>query len=211
MHSPQNRTAAPAIGDAEILRLLVEQDGRGLLLLLTRFAAPTRHALKKRFGDMLLDTDIDDVLSDAALRAWHKARGFDARRGSLRAWFFVIASNTSREVLRKRGRRAPEVLGYDLDKVASRTELIPLPGPAFLDALYECIAALPELQRRIIEADLRTGEVARTTDLAAELQTSTNTVYVSRLQARRALRAALRERGIEPPMKPTGKEPTEEG
>jgi DNA-directed RNA polymerase specialized sigma24 family protein len=146
----------------------------------------------------LNDQEIDDALSVAVFRAWAKVHTFRAAKGSLSAWFFVIASNVGREILRTRQRRGREVHMPDLECVFDPGALIPAPRAHFLELLQECIAALPDLQRHIIEADLQSGDVADAAELATALRTTKNSVYVSRSVARKTLRAALTARGYEP-------------
>ena len=73
----------------------------------------------------------------------------------------------------------------------------PPPPPTFVAALQQCIRKLPRLQRGIIEADLRSGDVANATELARRYRTSVNSIYVSRSNARKALRRGLQELGFE--------------
>ncbi len=194
----RNTTPAPTAGDAEIVRLLSEREGRGLRLLLATYAAGTRAGLKKRFGGALSEAEIDDALSTATFRAWRKAHTYTATRGTLGAWFFVIASNAGREIVRARQRHDREVRGHELENLPGPIEILPMPPPAFLDVLRECIEALPRMQRHIIEADLQSGDTADAGDLAAALQTSRNSVYATRSAARKALKQALCERGCAP-------------
>lgn len=201
MAMPERNTApAPTVGDAEIIQLLGERDGRGLRQLLAAHGACIRAGLKTRFGTALHDAEIDDALSTAAFRVWRKAHSYRASRGTLRAWFFVIASNAGREILRARRRHGREVRGHELESLAgpAEVELVPMPPPAFLDTLRACIEALPRMQRLIIEADLRSGDTADAGELAEVLQTSRNSVYATRSAARKALKQALRDRGCAP-------------
>lgn len=196
--SPEDPTSAPGAGDAEIVRLLSEREGRGLRLLLVTHGARTRAGLKRRFGGYLNEIEIDAALSTATYRAWRKVDTFDPGRGSLRAWFFSIASNASHEIVRQQQCHGREIPGFELDRLPSPGELMPMPPPAFAATLRECIDALPRVQRHILEADLRTGDTADAGELAAALQTTKNSVYVSRAAARKALRRALSERGCAP-------------
>lgn len=191
-------TPAPVAGDAEIARYLGDREGRGLRLLLARHGGRVRQGLKKRFQDQMSDAEIDDALATATFQAWRHAERYDPAKGSLGAWFFVIASNAGRDLLRDRERWHRKIENVDPDRVARPAELMPMPPPAFVAVLRQCIAALPRLQRHIIEADLRSGEVADAAALAAALRTTTNSVYVSRSAARKALKQALTRRGYAP-------------
>ena len=67
--------------------------------------------------------------------------------------------------------------------------------PDYAESLRESIQSLSPLQREVIQADLRSGDVADTQELARVLKTTTNTIYVTRVHARKKLRIAMRERG----------------
>ncbi|MCK5945594.1 MAG: sigma-70 family RNA polymerase sigma factor [Planctomycetes bacterium] len=196
-----NRSSAPT--DDEVLaRLLREQDDTGLRRLLDEHGGTVRKGLQKTFGNMLTTNEIDEAISTAAFHAWRSAATYDPEKGSLRAWFFVVARNAGNEILRQRQRRGAEITSGDVERFAAAPgadEANATEDPsAFLLALRECIADLPRVQRGVIEADLRSGGVADAGELAAELGTSKNSIYVSRNTARKTLRRALAERGFDP-------------
>jgi DNA-directed RNA polymerase specialized sigma24 family protein len=146
----------------------------------------------------LTESEVDEVLSTAAFNTWRSAHHYDAERGSLAAWFFVVATNAGRAILRQRSRRSLEVAGIDVDRVPGPQEVVPMPPSALVAAVRECISQLPRQQRSIIEADLRAGQVADAGQLARELGTTKNAVYASRSAARKTLREALVARGYAP-------------
>ena len=195
-----------AIGsDATIIRLCRERDTRGLRMLLTCHGATVRRALESSLRSMLASNEIDEAMNTAAFNAWRSLSTYDANKGSLRAWFFAIARNAAREIMRGRQRRGFEPRSDDLERIAATNSPASTPDTAsdaaaaspFVQALHECIDALPRMQRSIIRADLASGDVADAGELAKALGTSKNSVYVSRSNARRTLRRALRERGYE--------------
>lgn len=195
-------TPDPTDGDAVTVRLLLAQDAAGLRRLLADHGACMRGVLRKCFGDAFDDEELEDVLTRAAYYAWRGVETFDSTKGTLRAWFFVIARNAARELLREQQRPGWVTPGVELDRVPA-TAAAPAATHAvartpFLDALRRCIAALPPLQRRIIEADLRSGELADADELAKKLRTTKNSIYVSRSNARKALKRALIEKGYQP-------------
>lgn len=194
MTAPSYSTA-PDPGDEEIVRLVRERDGEGLHSLLQRHGSRVRGALRMTFGTTLSDSDMDDVLSTATFRAWQRIDQFDAARGSLRAWFYVVCRNVGHELLRARRRRGLELGGDSIEGAEARQPNPPSPT-RFQEALQRSIAALPRLQRAIIEADLRSGDVADADELARTLNTTKNAVYVSRSNARKALKQALLAQGI---------------
>jgi hypothetical protein len=52
------------------------------------------------------------------------------------------------------------------------------------------------MQQQVIQADLRSGDVANAAELALEFKTSTNSIYVSRSNARKALKKGLEAMGL---------------
>lgn len=201
---PSSNPSTTPVDDQVIARQLRERNGTGLRCLLEVHGGTVRRALQKTFGTMLTQIEIDEAVSTASYSAWRSADTFDPAKGTLRAWFFTIARNAGNEILRQRQRRSAEVLDQDIERRAAPASGQPSDGASgastspFLLALRESIDALPRVQRGVIEADLRCGGVADAGELAAELGTSKNSIYVSRNTARKTLRRVLSERGFEP-------------
>jgi RNA polymerase sigma-70 factor (ECF subfamily) len=183
--------------DATTARLLAAGDPDGLRRLLLDHGARVRGALQRAFADALDASSIDEALSQASQRAWRSGARFDPARGSLRAWFYVIALNCARRLLECRRRQTSLAFVDDLDNAGARAPQRPpepAPRPSF-DQLYRCIDALPPQQRAVILADLRADGTARTDDLAHQLGTTPNAIYVARANGRKALRRALEALG----------------
>jgi RNA polymerase sigma factor (sigma-70 family) len=197
---PASNPTDPTRDDAEIVRLLRARETAGLRRLLAVHGPGVRTCVRKMLGD-LSDSEMDDVVNKAAFDAWRFADSYDPLKGTLRAWFLVIARNAGRGLLRAQARRGFEVRGERFDEVAAAPaddELPSTPPEAFVRAVHGCIAELPKLQRSIIEADLRSGDVANADELARTLQTTKNSIYVSRSIARRTLRRKLLAQGYVP-------------
>jgi len=193
-----NLSPAPA-QDQEIARQLRERDATGLRSLLDQHGGTVRRALQKTFGSMLTQTEIDEAISTASFSAWRSAGTYEAEKGSLRAWFFTIARNAGNETLRARQRRSPEALQHNIEALAAPSgPAEPVAPSPFIDALHTLIAALPRVQRHVIEADLRCGGIAEAGELAEQLGTSKNSIYVSRNTARKTLRRGLEGLGFDP-------------
>jgi len=193
--------------DVEIVRLVRDRQGLGLRMLLERYGSITQRAVKKALGNTLDDAELDEAMSTASYNAWRAIDTYDLSKGTLRAWFFAIARNAGRTILRDRQQRQWEPRGdamallpaapIEIDPEATDAGAATQAGEQspFLAALRSCIERLPSLQRSIIEADLRTGDVADAAELASELYTSKNSIYVSRNTARKTLRRTLSEMG----------------
>lgn len=190
--------------DDEIVRLIRDRQDVGLRTLLERYGSVTRRALRKSLGNALDDAEIDEAMSTASYNAWRAIDTYEPGRGTLRAWFFVIARNAGRAILRNRQGRQWEPRSDAIAHAAAasqpsshdKTESNARQS-AFLAALRLSIERLPRLQRSVIEADLRTGDVADAEQLATELKTSKNSIYVSRSSARKNLRKSLGELGFD--------------
>lgn len=189
--------------EALTVRLLVEGDPEGLRRLVLDHGPTVRRVLLKEFRDALDEQQVDEAMSQAAQRAWKSRGRVDPRVGTLRAWLLVISRNCARRVLQTKRRGGALAYVDDLDSgsangAASLPDVEiprPLVEPPFVADLRRCIEALPRMQRAIVLADLAAGGSAPGKELAASLKTSTNSVYVSRNHARRALRKAMLDFG----------------
>jgi RNA polymerase sigma-70 factor (ECF subfamily) len=114
--------------------------------------------LKKRHPTLHAE-DIEDVLSDASLRLWVSRGQFDPARGSLASWFFIIADNAARDLLRKEARRAELTADLDWTAVPDRAECgagpdTTLPWEGTLAAI---LGALPKVDHLILTAYAQAG------------------------------------------------------
>lgn len=209
--------------DPDDLAARLRQHDESALEGLLRTEGPAVHrVLAQKFVSVLREADIDDVLSIALFRLWRARERYDAAKGSLRLWFFRIAENAARDVLRHGWHKARrlEVSGTGIEAVARQSaegngRPPARPGALASDskttcelktALREILDRLPEAQRRIVLADAccRDG-VASSQHLASELNLSAASVRVYRKRALEAIRAELTRRGLAP----LGKEPAD--
>ena len=181
----------PPNRDAVTVALLVAGNQQGLRQLLEDHGGVVRLRLLKQFHKMLDDSELDEVMGLAAIRVWRTQSRFDATLGTLRAWFFVIARNCVLTMLAKR-RNSPLELCGNLDGFGVGETPPPTPRRQQLVAdTHACLEELPPMQRAILQADLEAGEAVSAQELAVRLKTSPNSIYVSRLKGREALRKAL--------------------
>ena len=188
--------------DREIAELLALGDEEALRLLIKEYGPSIRNVLTRRFQGALGVHDVDDVLFEAILRVWNHRHRYNYRAGSLAAWVAAIGLNVARDRLRKDARHRHEALLTDLqmEPVASNRHAgQDANGQEQRSEVLECLRAvigqLPPLQRAIVEADLAAGGVADGQELASQLGTSTNAVYVHRSRARNKIRSEMRKRG----------------
>ena len=175
-------------------------DEEGLRRLLEDYAGRVRGALRKGFGHVLDDLEIDEAMSQAALRIWRTRSGFDARRGPLPAWFVVIARNCARRILAGRRRhdcaRLTDVATPDGQDAQTAEGVGARAAAPLLQVVTSCIDALEPRQRAVLLADMAAGGVAPTAQVAAELCITPNSVYVARSTGRKALREALQSSDV---------------
>lgn len=192
------RDEASVVDDAEIVAMLRAGGEEGLRQILRVYGPRVKWLLKDRFGDLLADLDAAAVLNEALLKVYTSIGMFDPSKGTLGTWFWRIAMNTARDLLRGQRRHRHEPLTEDPyepgEPGESLAEEETMPAPVLRD-LQEAIESLPDLQRSIIRADLACGGVAGAAWLARRYGTTESSIYVSRNKARENLRKAMRQRG----------------
>lgn len=188
-------------GDEAVLEAILRTHGPPILAL-----------LKQRFVGRLTTTDFEDVLAVALFRIWQNRIRFDPMLASLRVWFFRIAENTARDVLKHGWHKArqlertvepmfletaidhrsmPESTSFDSGIKGS------LPLRVSTDQLRELLAMLPDSQRHIILADANSpGGTVASRDLAQELGIPQATVRVYRRRALERLRHEIERREL---------------
>lgn len=199
---PPDLGARLRAGDEDVLEVILRTHGPPILAL-----------LRQRFIGPLTPTDFEDVLAAALFRVWqHRAR-FDPSQASLRVWFFRIAENLARDVLKHGWQKArqlelstePLLLAEAIDRGRPNGESDIDTGDGELptlrvppEQLRELLALLPENQRRIVlaDADSRDGVVA-SHDLASELGIPPSTVRVYRRRALERLRREIEQLEID--------------
>ena len=197
---PRQQALLASVRDRDTMRRMRQQDPDGLRQLLQDYAARVQWSLRREFRT-LSETDVDEALNAAALSAWRAAAAFDERKGTVRAWFYVIARHAALGIVRRelRQQKNVEVMSPNLAGLEAPSRRRVSAGAAssqFIAALRRCVERLPRLQRSIIEADLEApDEVAAAAELALRFSTSKNAVYVSRSAARKALKRCLLSSG----------------
>jgi RNA polymerase sigma-70 factor (ECF subfamily) len=141
-----------------------------------------------RFVDRMRGSDrpeVDDLVQATFVAAFRAATNY--RGGSVRAWLFGIAANTTRAYARREIRRK-----HALAAVAATdapTTGLDARDRAMLARLPAALAALPhDLRAAFVLVDL---EEERGVDAAAALGVPEGTLWRRLFHARRALRAAL--------------------
>jgi RNA polymerase sigma factor (sigma-70 family) len=128
----------------------------------------------------LRSEDIEDVLSIASHRLWDSRSQYDPSRGSLAAWFFVIADNAAKDVVKKDARRAEQTGDVTWMAAPQKPE-----APAGADedptrqSLNEILLDLAPVDFRIISAFAHAGGMGPwAAELSRELGMRAGTIRV---------------------------------
>jgi RNA polymerase sigma factor (sigma-70 family) len=199
---PSHRPSDPA----ELASRLALGDEEVLADVLRRFGPPVIGALSRRYRGVFSREDVEDILAVALHRLWRTRDRYDAARADLGCWFHAIARNVARDHL-KHGWLKLRALSVQGASVAIESIAAPEPVSAagggghgdsrtVLTDLNEALAALPEAQRRILEADAHAWPgVAPSAALADDLGISPGSVPVYRRRAIDSVRSQMRLRG----------------
>jgi RNA polymerase sigma factor (sigma-70 family) len=194
-----------SVDDIDIALMMMDGDPEGARWLLKKYGGKVKAGLRREFHQVLADPEINEALNVAALNAFRAAPQYDESKGSLQAWFYQIARNAARNILR--GEKRHEAIPLEFDppqpaEVDAQEDDHDHPEQRMLSDLREAIASLPRFQKAIIEADLASGETADSQRLAQTLGSTRNSIYVLRSQAISKLREDMRRRGYQTPSKP---------
>lgn len=109
----------------------------------------------------------EECAQDVMATLWRKAHLFDPTKASVSTWIFTIARNRRIDFLRKDRRPEPEDLPWGPEAEPDQADAIALQQET--EQLGQAIAALPDKQRKLIEAayfgDLTHSEIAAKTGL----------------------------------------------
>lgn len=197
MREPGNSTPVPSDRDTDTVSRLRSGDPEGLRQLFEDHGGLLRARLRQAFGKSLDDSELDEVLGMTSIRVWRAARRFDPSLGSLRGWVAVIGRRCALHLLEARQRTRRNEQPADLHQLPElpRPEPVTTEQQRLLADTMACLQRLPPLQRAVLMADYQAGAPARADELAKQLRTSVNSIYVSRHKGRQSLRKALESLG----------------
>jgi len=139
--------------------------------------------------------DADDLAQQTFLRAFRSLGTFDPDRGTFRGWLAAIARNVARKEFSRRARpdRFDPELAEDLFAAEDN------PGAAAaereeIDAVRQCVAALPDELGRLVRLRYVQGLTTRGVAEAADMPESTVRLRLG--EARRRLRECLAGKGV---------------
>jgi RNA polymerase sigma factor (sigma-70 family) len=137
--------------------------------------------------------DIEDILSVASQRLWESRTQYDATRGSLAAWFFIIADNAAKDLVKKEARRLERPA--DLEQFAmpaSAAAEEPASDSEAQLGLHAILSALPAVDHCIIRAFAEAGGTGPwAADLSRELGIRPGTLRVRCRRIKERIKKAM--------------------
>ena len=104
--------------EAEILALIRSHDDSGMEELLKHYGPLMRYIIKPILRDK---HDIEDCLSETAMRIWENFDTYDENKGSFAAWVTAITRNTALNMVRRKNRHQTD----EMDENTLSTEPSP--------------------------------------------------------------------------------------
>lgn len=155
-----------------------------------------QHLARKHYGHLLTDWEIEDAVGDAIVCAWRSGLNYRPKKGDPLVWIWAITRNCATKILQNRSKYITLLVEEaDLDLPEPLPQVLSSQQRRLIRDVRECIDALPALQRAVMRADLRSGDVCPVAELAQELQCAKGSIFVARCKGRKALVAALAELG----------------
>lgn len=176
------------VDDTEIIRRLHEDDQSVLATILQQIVPGHWHRLKRKFGEVLSNEDIEDIVAISLAKLWSKRHSFDYSKGDISGWFYVILRNSALDFLR---RRAPKVEEALIVAPISGVERSPT---ELTEALRRTIASLNDREKAVLTPLFEPSGFS-IGDLSKELEISEGAVRQLRFRATQKLKRDLERVG----------------
>jgi RNA polymerase sigma factor (sigma-70 family) len=180
----------------EIAERLVNNEEVALDMVLHHIVPIVLPSLCRGLGYDFNDPTVEDIISMALFRLWQSRSRFDPKKGSIGAWFYVIARNVAIDL--KRLEKRPEPLEF-LPRFTAIPRSDAASDPARQRAVLEKVLdKLTNRQRRVIEVELLGDDApVSMSELADELGLSPGALRALRFRAMQKFRRALDEQGYD--------------
>lgn len=185
-----------AADDDEIVLRLLDRDQDALRELTLRYGGYLLNAVRRHYGHLLSEEDIEEVVQDTFLKAWNHIGEYDDRKAKLTTWLFAVAKNVAIDHMR-RSAHVLEVVNprEDADHPEDRrppmvTNMSPEKTQS-LSRLSDAMGHLSDLERAIVETDAHVGIEASTSLMKKQSGLPAGTIRVYRCRALKKLRDAL--------------------
>jgi len=179
------------VDDKKLSRALRQGDRRALDKAIAAYTSYLSVVAWRALGPDARQEDVEEIVSDTFLALWRSREDLDPEQG-LKPYIAAIARN--RAIDRRRTARPAPVSLDELDES-------PAPGPeeelerrAFTAALWDALAALPDVDRALVEGYY--FEEERLRDLAGRLGLTPGCAKTRLCRARKTLKKMLIKEGL---------------
>jgi len=179
------------VDDGKLARALRRGDRRALDKAMSAYTPYLSTVAWRALGPGARNEDVEEIVSDTFLALWHSREGLDPDKG-LKAYLAAIARNKAAD--RLRASRPASLPLTELDGQSGPGPEEELERRLFTAALWEAVAALPEVDRALVEGYYFEGEKLR--DLAKRLGLTAGGAKTRLCRARKSLKATLEKEGL---------------
>ena len=171
--------------EAEILDCLRSHNDRGMEDLLTHYGPLMRYIA----GPILRDRhDIEDCLSETAMRIWENVDTYNEDKGSFTAWVTAITRNTALNMIRRKNRHPTE----EMEESAASADSTPEETILHRERQRELKCALNDLTQTERNLFYRKYYYLQSTEkIAAEMGTTVRSVEGKLYRIKRKLRKMM--------------------
>ena len=165
-----------AIDDFTLLHKIIRQDQSALSQLYDRYARVMYSLAFKILGSA---EEAEEVVLDVFGHVWNKATTYNAKRGRVDGWLFLMVRSRSIDRWRKRQKYVAAIESSTIDAKVELSRSADTPDDMLMmserrDRVLSAMEALPPEQRQVIELAYYRG--FSQSEIAAEMGTSVGTV-----------------------------------
>jgi RNA polymerase sigma-70 factor, ECF subfamily len=168
-----------SMGDEELVRQVVQGDGRALAELYDRYSRPVYATGVRLLGDAHM---AEELVQDAFTNVWQRAASFDPNRGSFATWLYRVTRNRGVDLARRRRVRRQSAGEAQLRAISSGPE-----PEASVDGwdVARALSRIPEGHREVLTLAYFEGlsqrEISRRTGVPLGTIKSRTTAALKRL------------------------------
>lgn len=175
--------------ESEIVGRLKSGDQSALTIVLREIVPELWPLLLRTFREALSHEDIEEVIATALSRLWQSRERFDASKGDLQGWFYVILRNCALDRIRRNAPRTEEFL-----VVESVSDSSPPSEEEQQELVRAALAGLNDREQQVVLPLFDRSGVS-VSELSENLSMTTGAVRQLRFRALRRLNSILGEHG----------------
>jgi RNA polymerase sigma factor (sigma-70 family) len=188
--------------DDSLIARLKRRDEKALDELLRKHGPWVFSRLERGLRGSVCAADVDAIVFDGLLRVWKAIDHFDADKGALGQWFYLICRNRAFDELRKRRKRPAEISGDAVGWSLNDPRLHHQPVEAstnnsqLLADLNEIMSGLPPQDRDLLLSPEDAADQGHwAVEMAARRSVSPGSLRTRRSRLKAKVRTLLIQRG----------------